>query len=155
MKNNLRYVGLVAVLLLFSVISSAQIKRDLKQEDHNKQFVAHFFNILYNVKNLDSARAMMLPDFINHHPHGGQGADGTLMAMKEHLFGRYPNFKVNIKRIAAEGDLVWIQCFTKNDDNDHGKMSMDIWRVKNGKIAEHWDIIQDVPAGIEPSFMYN
>ncbi|PSL32286.1 hypothetical protein CLV42_104589 [Chitinophaga ginsengisoli] len=75
--------------------------------------------------------------------------------MQEHLFGKYPGFSVSIKRIAAEGDLVWIQCFTKNDASDHGKMSMDIWRVQEGKIAEHWDIIQDVPADIDPSFMFN
>lgn len=154
MKNNL-YIGLLPVLLAFSVVTSGQTKRDLKQEERNKQFVAHFFDLLYNVKDLDSARAMMQPDFINHHPHGGNGADGTLEAMKVHLFGKYPGFRVSIKRIAAEGDLVWIQCFTKNDETEHGKMSMDIWRVKNGKIAEHWDIIQDVPADIEPPFMYN
>ena len=51
--------------------------------------------------------------------------------------------------------MVWIQCYTKNDSTDHGKMSMDIWRVRDGKIAEHWDIIQDVPLDIDASAMYN
>ena len=129
-------------------------QRDLDQEAGNKKLVADFFYTLYNDKDIDKARKMMQPDLVNHHPHGGTGAEATLTALKDHLFGKFPDFKVSIKRIAAEGGLVWIQCFTQNDAADHGKMSMDIWRVKNGKIAEHWDIIQDVPADIDPAEMF-
>jgi transposase len=68
---------------------------------------------------------------------------------------QYPDFKVFIKRIAAEGDLVWIQCYTQDTPNDRGKMSMDIFRIKEGKVAEHWDIIQAIPEGVTPSDMYN
>ena len=155
MKQLLSNAGILIVLLLSHLIASGQQKRNTSQEEKNKKFVTEFFYILYNEKDIAKARTMMLPDFINHHPHGGSGADGTLKAMQEHLFGKYPDFSVLIKRTAAEGDLVWIQCFTKNNASDHGKMSMDIWRVREGKIAEHWDIIQDVPADIDPSFMFN
>ena len=141
--------------LFFSALQSSAQRRNLRQEAANKKFVAEFFTTLYNEKNIDKARTMMLPDMINHHPHGGNGAESTLEALQTHLFGRYPAFTVNIKRIAAEGDLVWIQCYTQNDSTDHGKMSMDIWRVKDGKIAEHWDIIQDVPSDIDATSMYN
>jgi len=141
--------------LFFSALQSGAQRRNLKQEAANKTFVAEFFTTLYNEKNIDKARTMMLPDMINHHPHGGNGAESTLQALKTHLFGKYPAFTVSIKRIAAEADLVWIQCYTQNDSTDHGKMSMDIWRVKDGKIAEHWDIIQDVPLEIDTSSMYN
>lgn len=144
----------MSTVISAALLSNAQ-SRNVEQENANKKFVADFFYILYNDKDIDKARAMMLPDMINHHPHGGTGAEATLTALRLHLFAKYPMFKVSIKRIAAEGDLVWIQCYTQNDSTDHGKMSMDIWRVKDGKIAEHWDIIQDVPADVEPSSMYN
>jgi predicted SnoaL-like aldol condensation-catalyzing enzyme len=155
MKRLLPRTGLLFVFLICSLLSSGQQKRNLAQEAKNKKFVADFFHILYNEKDLTRARSMMLPGFINHHPHGGNGADGTLNAMSEHLFKKYPDFSVEIKRIAAEGDLVWIQCYTKDNKEDHGKMSMDIWRIQEGKIAEHWDIIQEVPKDIDPSFMFN
>lgn len=97
----------------------------------------------------------MTTDFKNHHPGSGIGADATLAAVSLHLFNQYPDFKVFIKRIAAEGDLVWIQCYTQDTPYDRGKMSMDIFRIQEGKIAEHWDIIQPIPDGVSPSEMYN
>jgi predicted SnoaL-like aldol condensation-catalyzing enzyme len=154
MKKLFKIIAATICIASSAYPSYAQ-ERDLAQEAANKKFVREFFYVLYNDKNIEKARTMMDSNMINHHPHGGNGADGTLRALKQHLFGRFPDFKVEIKRMAAEGDLVWIQCYTKNDAKEHGKMSMDIFRVKNGKIAEHWDIIQDVPADVEPSEMFN
>ena len=133
----------------------AQEKRNIKQEEENKKIATGFFITFYNDKDMGKARTMMQPDMINHHPYSGKGAEETIDAVNKHLFSKYPKFKVSIKRISAEGDLVWIQSYTQNDPQDHGKMSMDIWRIKDGKIAEHWDIIQDIPKDIEPSSMYN
>jgi predicted SnoaL-like aldol condensation-catalyzing enzyme len=45
----------------------------------------------------------------------------------------------------AEGDLVVLHVHTKRDEHDRGKAVVDIFRVENGKIVEHWDVIQDVP----------
>lgn len=133
----------------------AQQINNNKQEEENKKIATTFFYTFYNDKNLEEARKMMHPDFINHHPYSGKGIDETIEAVNKHLFGKFPEFKVYIKRIAAEGDLVWIQCYTQDFPGDHGKMSMDIWRIKDKKIAEHWDIIQDIPKDVEPSSMYN
>jgi predicted SnoaL-like aldol condensation-catalyzing enzyme len=146
---------LIILLLLCTMTANAQKNRNLKQEDANKKLVEHFFYTFYNDKDVEKSRAMMLPDFINHHPGSGTGAEATLKAVNTHLFGKYPQFRVFIKRIAAEGDLVWIQCYTQNTPDDRGNMSMDIFRVRDGKIAEHWDIIEAVPDGIDPASMYN
>ena len=149
-------IFLSVVTGIFTTLSvSAQIPRNLKQEAANKKLAQDFFYTFYNDKNMDKARKMMHPGFINHHPHSGKGVEETIRAVNKHLFGVHPEFKVFIKRIAAEGDLVWIQCYTQDHPKDHGKMSMDIWRVKDGKIIEHWDIIQDVPKDIEPSSMWD
>ncbi|MDH7459972.1 nuclear transport factor 2 family protein [Chitinophagaceae bacterium 26-R-25] len=133
----------------------AQQARDFTKEEENKKIAITFFYTFYNDKDLEKARAMMHPEFINHHPYSGKGIEETITAVNKHLFGKYPKFKVTVKRVAAEGDLVWMQSYTQNDPGDHGKMSMDIWRIKDGKIAEHWDIIQDIPKDVEPSSMYN
>jgi predicted SnoaL-like aldol condensation-catalyzing enzyme len=138
-----------------ALYTQAQQKRNLRQEAENKRIAADFFHTFYNDKNMEKARKMMLPDFVNHHPHSGKGAEETINAVHTHLFGKSPEFKVFIKRIVAEGDLVWIQCYTQDHPADHGKMSMDIWRIENGKIAEHWDIIQDIPADVTPSSMFD
>jgi len=145
---------LMLTLLITAVTVAAQSKRNLAREDKNKKIAAEFFIVFYNDKNMEKAKKMMHPDFINHHPYSGKGIETTVSAVQEHLFGKFPDFKVSIKRIAAEGDLVWIQSYTQDFPGDHGKMSMDIWRLKDGLIAEHWDIIQDIPNDIAPASMY-
>ena len=147
--------AVMATLALAVFTVKAQTKRDLKKEEQNKKIATEFFYTFYNDKDLVKARTMMHPEFINHHPYSGKGIDATIEAVNKHLFFKNPEFKVYIKRIAAEGDLVWIQCYTQNNPTYHGDMSMDIWRIKNGKIAEHWDIIQRIPADVEPSSMFN
>jgi predicted SnoaL-like aldol condensation-catalyzing enzyme len=145
---------LLLLLGLCTLAANAQKKRNLKQEDANKKLVEIFFHTFYNDKDVKKSRAMMRPDFMNHHPGSGKGAEETLQAVDTHLFGKYPQFRVFIKRMAAEGDLVWIQCYTQNTPDDRGNMSMDIFRVQDGKIAEHWDIIEAVPEGVDPASMY-
>jgi predicted SnoaL-like aldol condensation-catalyzing enzyme len=145
---------LMLTLLISAFTVAAQSKRNLAKEEKNKKIASDFFIVFYNDKNMEKAKKMMHPDFINHHPYSGKGIEATIAAVQEHLFGTFPDFKVSIKRIAAEGDLVWIQSYTQDFPGDHGKMSMDIWRLRNDLIAEHWDIIQDIPNDIAASSMY-
>jgi len=153
---NIFFKSLLVLLIAINLTAvNAQEKGNVKQEKENKKIATEFFITFYNDKDLVKARTMMQPDMINHHPYSGKGADETIEAVNKHLFSKYPKFKVSIKRIAVEGDLVWIHSYTQNDPGDHGKMSMDIWRIRDGKIAEHWDIIQDIPKDVEPSSMYN
>jgi predicted SnoaL-like aldol condensation-catalyzing enzyme len=55
-----------------------------------------------------------------------------------------PKEKIDIQHIAADGDLVFIHLRA----NMGGKVNsvIDIFRLENGKITEHWDVIQEVPA---------
>ncbi|SKW40691.1 Uncharacterised protein [Mycobacteroides abscessus subsp. massiliense] len=49
-------------------------------------------------------------------------------------------------RSAVDGDLVYLHVHSTNDPQDRGQAVVDIFRVDGGKIVEHWDVIQDVPA---------
>lgn len=51
-----------------------------------------------------------------------------------------------IVRSAADGDLVWVHTHAINGAEDRGQAVVDIFRVEAGRIVEHWDVIQSVPA---------
>jgi predicted SnoaL-like aldol condensation-catalyzing enzyme len=66
-----------------------------------------------------------------------------------------PKFKVEFLRVAAEGDLVFVQTRQPKMGANPEMVIVDIFRVANGKIAEHWDVMQAVPADkVNPHPMY-
>ena len=50
-----------------------------------------------------------------------------------------------MKRVIAEGDYVMLHLHGMGGPNPHGESVVDIFRVENGKVVEHWDIIQAIP----------
>jgi predicted SnoaL-like aldol condensation-catalyzing enzyme len=64
------------------------------------------------------------------------------------LRGEYPNLKLRIKRVIAEGDLVATHAHLDlepgNPDNP-GRALADFFLLEDGKVVEHWDVIQEVP----------
>ena len=64
------------------------------------------------------------------------------------LRGEYPNLQLNIKRVLAEADMVvthsHLDLEPGNSDNP-GQALADFFRLEDGKVVEHWDVIQSVP----------
>jgi len=80
--------------------------------------------------------------YIQHNPQLGNGRE----ALKQ-LFGLVgPNFKYEIGLIVADGDFVMVHG-RYTDFGPKPLVAVDIFRVKDGKLAEHWDVLQEeVPA---------
>ena len=57
-----------------------------------------------------------------------------------------PQLSFDIRRVIAEGDLVVLHYHMKNNPNDRGTAIVDIFRVEDGRVVEHWDVLQPVPA---------
>ncbi len=51
----------------------------------------------------------------------------------------------SVKRTASEGDLVWIHQHVRRTPEDLGRAVINIFRMKDGKFAEHWNLGQAVP----------
>jgi predicted SnoaL-like aldol condensation-catalyzing enzyme len=58
---------------------------------------------------------------------------------------QFPQMSVDIKRAVAEGDLVVTHSLLKTSPEDRGTAAADIFRLEDGKVVEHWDVVQPVP----------
>jgi predicted SnoaL-like aldol condensation-catalyzing enzyme len=112
----------------------------------NKQLVVVFYQKTLGNKNLDDLEQYLLPSYIQHNPNVPDGIEGFKSLFTTGPLRGHPKTQVDFKRVSAEGDLVWI----------HSRLSiggknftvMDIFRIECGKIAEHWDSIQEITPSI-------
>jgi predicted SnoaL-like aldol condensation-catalyzing enzyme len=57
----------------------------------------------------------------------------------------FPQMSLDIKRAVAEGDLVVTHSLLKTSPEDRGAAAADIFRLEDGNVVEHWDVLQPVP----------
>ena len=129
---------LVAMLMAFAVPAFAA---DLEA---NKKIVVDFYEKGLNQKDYDAAAKHFGPRYVQHNPGAANGPEG-FKRLVGFLKEKFPNSRNEIKRVVAEGDLVVLHVHSKRSPEERGRAIVDIFKVENGKIVEHWDVIQDVP----------
>lgn len=110
----------------------------------NKILVQNFWNAVFNEHKISVIDEIVDEKYIQHNPYFKDGRNAFKDGISS-FFKEFPNSSAEIKHIGADGDLVFIHNHIKLNADDRGQAAMDIFRVKNGKIVEHWDIIQDIP----------
>ncbi|PDT10947.1 nuclear transport factor 2 family protein [Rhizobium sp. M1] len=117
--------------------------RDLKVEEANRKLVVEFYDRFFNSHDIEAA-SVVADEYRQHNPEVPDGKK-PLVSFFTGFFKDNPQSKAKIVRSSADGDLVWLHVHATNGTDDRGQAIVDIFRVKDGKIVEHWDVIQAVP----------
>ena len=110
----------------------------------NKQVAVAFYDAAINQKDYEAASQYLGDRYIQHNPTAADGGE-ALKGFIDFLKAKYPNQHGEIKRVIAEGDLVALHVHSTRDDSPD-RAIIDVFRIENGKVVEHWDVIQEIPA---------
>jgi predicted SnoaL-like aldol condensation-catalyzing enzyme len=110
----------------------------------NKKNVVEFYDLIINKKDFESARRFMGDRYKQHNPLVKDGPDG-LKEFITFLKTNYPEARSEIKQVFADGNYVILHVHSVRSPQVQ-RAIIEIFRLENGKIDEHWDVIQEIPA---------
>jgi predicted SnoaL-like aldol condensation-catalyzing enzyme len=117
---------------------------DAQQMEANKKAVVEFYEKGLNQKDFDAAAKYLGARYVQHNPSAADGAEG-FRGFLQFLRDKFPNSHSEIKRVFADGDFVILHVHAVREPGTRGVAIVDIFKLENGKIVEHWDVRQDIP----------
>jgi len=112
-------------------------------QEKNKEIVKKFYDLIINHKDFEAAKPYIGTRYKQHNPLVKDYPEG-LKAFIEFLKKNYPEARSEIKRVIAEDDYVVLHVHSIRSPQIE-RAIIEIFRLENGKIEEHWDVIQEIP----------
>jgi predicted SnoaL-like aldol condensation-catalyzing enzyme len=139
-----RFAVLLSTALVAMISAPAQAQRAYSaQEERNKAIVLDFYEQGLNRKDFDAA-SKYLGTYIQHNPNAEDGPDGFRKFI-EFLKIKFPQSRSEITQVHVDGDFVVLRVRAIREPGSRGSAIVDIFRLKDGKIEEHWDSVQPIP----------
>jgi predicted SnoaL-like aldol condensation-catalyzing enzyme len=134
-----------ATSLLITAPAALALISPAAAETDAKGLVVAFYRMVFEDHRVQEAfdRYVALP-YTQHNPRVPDGP-APAIAFLSGRFAQNPQARNTIVRVIAEGDLVAVHSHSQTTPEDRGAAIVDIFRVENGRIVEHWDVIQPVP----------
>jgi predicted SnoaL-like aldol condensation-catalyzing enzyme len=111
--------------------------------ERNKRNVREYYELAFNEHRPKDAVERYLGDrYVQHNPQAPDGPEAFIGFVEA-----FPEANVDIRRIVAEGDIVVTHSLIRfSKDDERGTVAVDLFRLTDdGKIVEHWDVLQPFP----------
>src|SRR5258706_13887715 len=107
--------------------------------DHNKALVLEAFDPLFNKRDYAAAAMFWSDTYIQHSAHIGPGREGLFTLVRS----TPDTLRYEHQLIVAEGDYVIVHGRFSGTARSVAWFAADIVRIEDGRLAEHWDVLQD------------
>ncbi|MFV2037670.1 MAG: nuclear transport factor 2 family protein [Hyphomicrobiales bacterium] len=117
----------------------------MSSPDENARNVTAFYDLMFNRNQpREAVERFVGAHYIQHNPHVASGKAGFI-AYFERMAAEFPGKRVTFKRTISQGDMVVLHCHQVWPGGEEYS-GIDIFRLdENGKIVEHWDVLQAMP----------
>jgi predicted SnoaL-like aldol condensation-catalyzing enzyme len=146
-----RHISVVlgACLLAGCATPGAVLRASLAKQ--NTAVVLAFLDTAFNRHEVEQAFKLYVgPYYRQHNPNLADGVAAAVSGLTHLTHELYPGYRLEVKRAVAQGDLVVVHSrgirTEAERDNGLGQAFADIFRLEHGKIVEHWEVAQEVPA---------
>jgi len=133
-------LGAMAALAL----AGAARAEETAKEKANKAAVLAFYDAALNKLDFDAAAKYLGPYYKQHNPTAADGADG-LKGFIAYLKANFPKTHSEVTMSFADGNYVILRVHAIRTPGTLGNAIVDIFRLEDGKVVEHWDSVQPVP----------
>lgn len=135
--------GLISVwFFAFTLaISSQPTWADEESTTRNKALVRDFYTTVLIGRDVDAAPRFLRPDYIQRNPEVPTGLKGFMDTFRTRFAQQLPaDYKRELLNVIGDMVVIYVrQTWTGRDGQHHQALGFDMFRVKDGKIAEHWD----------------
>ena len=135
---------MIAASVLALIFANGAAMADSAQEEANRKAVLAFYEKGLNQKDVDAALAYVGDRYTQHNPNAADGPEGFRKFIG-FLREKFPNSHSEIKRSFVDGDYVILHVNAVREPGTKGNAIVDIFKLENGKIVEHWDVVQPIP----------